>query len=235
MPAAMRVLVVVERDLEARMIAYLLASRGYDATIAGTLAAAERHLAEGLWPALILDATLPDGSGADLIARLARRGDEGGVLVLGPPGDVARRVRLLEAGADDYLARPFEPAELLARVGATARRSRRRAERGGSSSLRVGGIELDLQSMRVTLPGGRRAVLSPGELRVLHYLMAHADRAVTPGELGLALAGGVGGAPGANTVGASVRRVRRKIEPDPARPRYILTVRGTGYRFHGHG
>ena len=227
----MSLLVVMSDGVDARLAAYLLAQVDQDVVRTATLADARRLLSEGSWVAVVLDTTLPDGNAFDLLNVLVETNFDGGVVVLSAAKEIALKVRVLEEGADDYVVRPYEPAELIARVKATIRRSRRHAGVGQNGILRVGAISLDVNELTVLLPGNRRAHLTPNEMRILHYLMLHPYRVVEHQELAARLFGMDGMAPGSNAVGVYMRRVRRKIEPDPSHPRYILTVRRHGYRF----
>jgi DNA-binding response OmpR family regulator len=157
---------------------------------------------------------------------------EGAIIFLSTVTQLAVRVRALEEGADDYIVRPYEPAELLARVTATIRRSRRRLGQGESGIVRVGPVELDVHLLEVSLPGNRRARLTPSEMRLLYYLMTHTERVVAYHELSTWLFGTRAHQVSSNAVGVYMRRVRRKVEVNPDQPRYILTVHGHGYRFN---
>jgi DNA-binding response OmpR family regulator len=227
----MSLLVVMSDGVDARLVAYLLAQVDQDVVRAATVADARRLLSERSWVAVVMDTTLPDGNAFDLLNVLGERNFEGGVVVLSAAKEVALKVRVLEEGADDYVVRPYEPAEFIARVKATIRRSRRNAGANQNGILRVGAISVDVNELTVALPGNHRAHLTPNEMRILYYLMLHPYRVVDHHELAARLFGLEGVTPGSNAVGVYMRRVRRKIEPDPSQPRYILTVRGQGYRF----
>jgi DNA-binding response OmpR family regulator len=223
--------------LDAQLTAHLLSHLDGHVVTAGTLTEARRRLVERLWSVVVLDATLPNGGSWDLLHELADTRTESGVLVLGVSRDILQRVQVLEDGADDYLVRPYQPADLLARVKVLLRRFRQRSDHVEGGTICAGAIELDTNELVVTLPGSRRARLSPTEMRLLHYLMARAPRVVPHTELLARLFGPAeqAMASSSNAVGVYMRRVRRKIEPDPRHPRYIQTVRGTGYRFCSEG
>lgn len=227
----MSILVAMSESVDARLASYLLTQLDRDVLTVGTLAEAERHALERSWTAIILDTTLSDGSGFDLLHTLTRMGFDGAILMLSATKTVATKVRALEEGADDYVVRPYEPSELLARVKAIVRRSRRRIGKPETGLVRVGPIELDMHTLAVSLPGNRRERLTPNEMRLLHYLMTHAERIVDHQDLATWLFGMAVQAAGSNAVSVYMRRVRRKIEVDPNHPRYIITVRGSGYRF----
>lgn len=227
----MSLLVVMSDDVDARLAAYLLAQVDPDVVRTATIADARRLLTERSWTAVVLDTALPDGNAFDILSAVGGMNFDGSVVVLSAAREVALKVRLLEEGADDYVVRPYEPAEFLARVKATIRRSRRHVGTAQNGVLRVGAVSLDVNELTVGLPGNRRAHLTPNEMRILHYLMLHPQQVVEHHELAARLFGTAGAAPGSNAVGVYMRRVRRKIELDPDHPRYILTVRGRGYRF----
>jgi len=227
----MSILVVMDDNVEARLTAYLLTQVDGDVAIAGSIADARQQMARRSWSAVILDTRLPDGDGLHFLRTLADTDFEGAVLILSASKGVALKVRALDEGADDYIVRPYEPAELLARTRAMTRRARRRAERAASGLTRVGPVQLNANELEILLPGNRRARLTPNEMRVLHYLMKHTQRVVDHQELSRLLFG-INSYPGhSNTVGVYIRRVRRKIEEDLDHPRYIVTVRGNGYQF----
>lgn len=226
----MSILVALGGNLEARLAAYLLAGIDGEVVIAGSIAELERGLASHPWSVVVLDTTLPDGDALTVLRRMAARGYEGAAIVLGAAADALLAARILDAGADDYLVRPYDPAEFVARVRAMLRRSRRRMARAEGAAMRAGGLELDAGALAATLPDGRRVSLTPNEMRVLRCLMTRAGRVVGHQELAHSLFGPRAVATSANTIGVYVRRVRRKIETDPAHPRSILTVRG-GYQF----
>ncbi|HZS91585.1 MAG TPA: response regulator transcription factor [Chloroflexota bacterium] len=232
----MSILLVMSDDIDARLASYLLGQVVRTVVIAATVAEARRLLAERAWSAVILDTVLPDGSGFDFLRTLREADFDGGIMMLTASREVGDKVRALEEGADDYVVRPYEPAEFLARVKALLRRSRRRASNAVTGGiLRVGDVELDLNSLQVVLPGNRRERLTPNEMRLLHYLMSHSQRVVEHQELLLHLFGTAEHQSSTNAIGVYMRRVRQKIEPDPDHPRYIVTIRGSGYRFYGHG
>lgn len=228
----MSMLVAINDAVDARLASYLLAQVDPRVVTAGTLAEAHGFLSSRSWSAVILDTAMPDGSGMELLHTLSEIGFEGGVLVLSSSRDVIDKVRALEAGADDYVVRPYEPAELLARVKVILRRSRRRIGGSDNGMVRIGGVELDTNALSVTLPGNRRERLTPNEMRLLHYLMTNSQRVVDHQELLARLFGTSSHQASSNAVGVYMRRVRRKIEVNPDRPQYIVTVRGSGYRFH---
>ena len=225
----MSLLLVISDDVEAGLSSYLLSQVDQDTVTAGTLARARELLEERSWSAVILDTELSDGPGFDLLQFLAQINFENGVLVVSASRDKADKVRALEGGADDYVVRPYEPAEFMARVKALLRRSRRRTANG--DVVRAGDVQLDVHTLEVALPGNRREHLTPNEMRLLHHLMTREGRVVEHEELVARLFGPHESPMSSKAIGVYVRRVRQKIEDDPDRPRYVVTVRGRGYRF----
>jgi DNA-binding response OmpR family regulator len=143
-------------------------------------------------------------------------------------GDETDRVAGLELGADDYVVKPFSPKELVARVRAVLRRSSA-ARAAGPEVLRVADVELDVPRMRVRVRG-RTVEVTPTEFELLATLMREPGRVFTRGQL-LDAIHGVAFESYERAIDAHVKNVRRKIEPVAGRPRYLLTVRGVGYRF----
>jgi two-component system OmpR family response regulator len=227
----MSILVVSGDDIDARLAAYLLTQVDEDVVISGSIADAEGRIARRPWSAVILDTHLPDGSGFNLLHTLTRSGYEGALLMLSASKGVEPKVRALEEGADDYIVRPYEPAELIARVRATIRRARKRFTRTDSGAIYAGSMQLNANTLEILLPGNRKARLTPNELRILSYLMKNAQRVVDHQELSRLLFETEPYPGHSNAVGVYIRRVRRKIEDDVRRPRYIVTVRGNGYQF----
>jgi DNA-binding response OmpR family regulator len=178
---------------------------------------------------VLLDATLPGRGGLDVCRELRRRGFDGPVILLTRGADVADRVLGLKLGADDCLARPFDVAELLARVEACLRRGAACAPAG--RVRRFGGIEVDLRGARV-LRDGRDVSMSPREFQLLRCLVEHAGTPLSRDQL-LDRAWGRDAMPTPRTVDVHVAWLRHKLEVDPHRPTLIRTVHGVGYLFAG--
>jgi DNA-binding response OmpR family regulator len=176
---------------------------------------------------IVLDLMLPGADGLEILSEL--RGREVGVpvLILSARDRLQDKVRGLEIGADDYLTKPFQLPELVARVEVMLRR--RRAERRASNVLEFGEVRLDQEGRRVTVRGAEVA-LSAREFDLLCLLALSPGRAFTR-EVILERVWGWGFEGTARTVDNFIRSLRQKIEADPARPRHILTVRHVGYRF----
>ena len=224
----MKTILVVEDEMKiARLVRDYLEVAGFEVTVAGDGEAALSS-ARGSRPDLVLlDLGLPGRDGLD-VARELRRSSNVPIVMLTARADETDRVVGLELGADDYVVKPFSPKELVARVRAVLRRSAAAAD-GGEEVLRVVDVEVDLPRMRV-LVGGRAVELTPTEFRLLATLAREPGRVFTRSQLLDALHG-VAFESYERAIDAHVKNIRRKIEPEHGRPRYVLTVHGVGYRF----
>ena len=173
--------------------------------------------------AIVLDLVLPDGNGVDVATEI-RRWSQVPIVVLSAVGDEQQKVLALDAGADDYVTKPFGSEELLARLRAVLRR---RSEDGGGA-VRVGSLEIDI-SDRSVRRDGEELHLTPIEFNLLSKLAEHPGRLVTHGQL-LRQVWGPGFEDETHYLRVHFAHVRRKIEPDPSNPRYVITEPGIGYR-----
>ena len=176
---------------------------------------------------LVLDLGLPDGDGIDLIREL-RTWSEIPIIVLSARTAEAEKVAALDAGADDYLTKPFGAAELLARIRAHLRR-RQRAGTDGPSQVEFGAVKIDL-GKRLVEKDGAQLHLTPIEFRLLAYLLANPDCVLTHRQL-LKAVWGPSHAEDSHYVRVYVGQLRKKLEADPANPDHIVTEPGIGYRF----
>jgi two-component system alkaline phosphatase synthesis response regulator PhoP len=174
---------------------------------------------------VVLDLLMPRMDGLEFTRRV-RREREVPIIMLTARAEETDRIVGLELGADDYVTKPFSPRELVARVRAVLRRVRPEIDR--SPVLRAGPIVLDRNSHSVTF-AARVVDLTPTEFSILEKMLTTPGRAFTRSEL-LEAAQGIAFEAYERTVDAHVKNMRRKLEPDPAHPRHILTVRGVGYR-----
>jgi DNA-binding response OmpR family regulator len=179
---------------------------------------------------IILDVLMPRMDGRETLRRLRQASLWTPTILLTQVGEASERALALEEGADDYLNKPFDPHELLARIRAVLRRARP-GERSLSAAwlLTSGDLSLDRRARRASL-AGKALELTPKALAVLEYLMTHPDEAVTRERLLDAVWGWEYPA-GTRTVDTRMAELRRALDDDPAQPRYIETIPGEGYRF----
>lgn len=225
LPAMRPALLLVDDDPTLlSVLARRMAREGYEVVTADS---GPRALAllDQRWPALlIVDLMMPGMDGFELCARVKRIADLP-IIVLSAVDASEAKVRALEDYAEDYVTKPFDPDELVARV----QRVLQRSAAGRSGVVLDGGeLEIDLVGRRVTRAGAS-AALTPTEVRLLHQLMGQMDRTVsTDSLLDRVWSESDGADP--SYVWVTVRRLRRKLEADPDRPRFLLTERGVGYR-----
>jgi len=185
--------------------------------------------ARGAKPDLIvLDLGLPDLDGLDVI-RALRKESNVPIIVLTARGDESDKLVGLELGADDYLTKPFSPKELVARVRAVLRRTENALSGPASEVIRTAELTLDVPRMRVTLDQ-RPVELTPTEFQLLAALARQPGRIFTRAQL-LDAVRGVAFESYERAIDAHIKNIRRKLEPNPREPRYVLTVYGVGYKF----
>jgi DNA-binding response OmpR family regulator len=222
-----KILVVEDESKIARLVRDYLEHAGFETVVAGdgdtALASARRSKPD----LVVLDLALPGRDGLD-VARTLRRTSTVPIVMLTARGDEIDRVVGLELGADDYVVKPFSPKELVARVRAVLRRTEAARARG-PEVLRVADVEVDVGRMRVSV-GGRPVELTTTEFQLLAVLIREPGRVFTRGQL-LDAVHGVAFESYERAVDAHVKNIRKKLEPTPGRPRYLLTVHGVGYRF----
>jgi two-component system, OmpR family, alkaline phosphatase synthesis response regulator PhoP len=185
--------------------------------------------ASGAFDLVLLDVMLPRMNGFDVLRELRRRGHETPVIVLTARGQVIDKVVGLKLGADDYVTKPFEMAELLARVEAKLRRAP--APTRPLDGYQFGSISIDFRKAEVT-KDGVLIELSAREFQLLRYFVEHRGATLTREEL-LNEVWGYNAMPSTRTVDVHVAWLRQKVEPTPKHPQYILTVHGMGYKFAG--
>ena len=186
-----------------------LRNAGFEVIVVGDGGSAVASVRSSKPDLLVLDLGLPGRDGLD-VAREIRRWSTTPIVMLTARGDETDRIVGLELGADDYVVKPFSPKELVARVRAVLRRTRT-AERG-DEVLRAGDVEIDTGKMRVSVAGAQ-VELTPTEYKLLDAVHGVAIESYE------------------RAIDAHVKNIRRKIEPTPGSPRYVLTVHGVGYRF----
>jgi two-component system KDP operon response regulator KdpE len=218
-----RVLVVDDEPQILRALQTNLRGAGYEVETAGT--AGEALSAAAIRPpeAIILDLVLPDGNGTD-VCRELRRWSAVPIVVLSAVGDEHEKVAALDAGADDYVTKPFGMDELLARLRAALRRARP----PGEPVVEVGELAVDLEKRSVTF-AGELVQLTPIEFDLLRVLVQNEGKLLTHPAI-LREVWGPAYGDESHYLHVYVSQLRRKIEPDPTRPRYLLTEPGAGYR-----
>ncbi len=178
---------------------------------------------------IILDLMLPKISGLEVCQRLRRAGVETPVIMLTARGAASDAAFGLKLGADDYIPKPFDVGELLARVEAVLRRAK--PAQAGPEVISIGDVRLDLRRLRATRKG-KPLELSPREFELLQFLIAHAGETVTREQL-LHHIWGEHASLYTRTIDAHITRLRHKLEADPANPQHIITVHRVGYRLVG--
>src|SRR5438034_5870017 len=226
--SSMKILMVDDDPSLVKILSFLLKDEGYELVTATTGVEALQILHQQWVDLVILDVMLPRVDGFE-ICRRVRETNRVPIIMLSARGSTEDRVRGLLDGADDYLPKPCEPAELLARVKALFRRSQSQPN-AESRMLSAGGLQLDPVRHTVVLPTGKVADLTPTESQLLHCLMRNASKILTR-EVLIAHAWGDTQGREAGQVDVYIRRLRIKVESDPANPRLIQTVWGLGYKF----
>jgi two-component system KDP operon response regulator KdpE len=222
-----RILVVDDEPEILRALRTNLAAHGYEVFTAASGAEAEALYGTRHPDLLLLDLGLPDVDGAELIARL-RAHSAVPIVVLSVRGAERDKVRALDLGADDYLTKPFGVDELLARVRVALRHAAR-PDSGAAAVFRCGDLAVDVERRLVTV-GGREIKLTPTEYALLRAFITHPDKVLTRRMLLQEVWGPEYGSE-AHYLHVYVASLRRKLEADPQRPRYLVTEPGVGYRF----
>jgi two-component system KDP operon response regulator KdpE len=223
--SAERVLVVDDEPQVLRGITAALRAAGYEVSGAETAAAALEAAALRPPDAVVLDLRLPDGSGVEVCRRL-REWSQAPVVVVSAVDEEEEKIAALDAGADDYVTKPYAVGELLARLRAALRRAA--APAGEPPAVRFGDVEVDL-ALREVARAGEPVHLTPREYRLLAELARHPGRVLTHRALLSAVWGPEYGSE-THYLRVYMANLRRKLEKDPARPRHLVTETGVGYR-----
>jgi DNA-binding response OmpR family regulator len=229
------ILVVEDEPSVARGLEYGLKAEGFTVLVAGSGTRAI-ELARGAHGQaaphlMLLDIRLPDMSGFDVCRILREEGRALPILMLTARDEEVDKVLGLELGADDYIVKPFSFRELLSRVHAALRRAYGElASPTVAERVTFGDVTVDLQRMRVER-SGRPVMLTPTEYRLLRHFVTHADQVFSRDSLLEIVWGYDSSVDSQRTVDVHVRHLREKLEQDPASPRWLVTVRGTGYMF----
>jgi len=223
-----RILLVEDEPGLVMTISDLLAGEGYQVEVASDGDAGYAKAFNGGYDLILLDLMLPRRNGYEVCRELRQRGIDSAILMLTARTQVVDRVVGLKLGADDYLAKPFDPAELLARIEALLRRLRKNHEISVRSFC-FGEVEVDFERAEVR-KRGECVNLSAKELQLLRYLVNHRGKVIPREEL-LRQVWEYSPEVSSRTVDVHIAWLRQKLEDRPQSPRYISTLRGRGYRF----
>jgi len=209
----------------------LLASKGFQVESVQDGQVALERASDGGFDLIILDVMLPNKDGFEVCRTLRRRAVRTPIIMLTARGQVEDRVSGLKLGADDYLAKPFDSSELLARIEALLRRASSPQSNRQDSTFQFGPVKVDFRSTAVQRDG-KAVEMSAREFELLAYFIQQQDTTVSREEL-LREVWGYDEATMTRTVDAHIWMLRQKLEQDPQNPRHFLTVRGLGYKFVG--
>jgi len=225
-----RILIVEDEPAIRLAMADRLKAEGYEVVTAADAGDGQRLGTEEHFDLVILDVMLPGGSGFDVCREIKKKSASLPVVMVTARSEVVDRVLGLKLGADDYVSKPFAMAELLARVEARLRAATSAGD-GRRDAYRFGDVHVDFRKAEVTREG-RPVALSAKELQLLRYLVEHRGAVLGRDEL-LDGVWGYDAMPVTRTVDVHVAELRRKLEPNPKTPQYIVTVHGLGYKFVG--
>ena len=225
--ARARILVVEDEAEIRRVVRLILEAEGYEVFDADGVQRGRIEAGTRRPDLLVIDLGLPDGDGVDLIRDL-RQWSAAPVIVLSARSGEDDKIAALDAGADDYLAKPFGAGELLARIRAQLRRHLQQTP-SGATAIEFGAVRIDLPRRVVEL-GGAPLHLTPIEYKLLTCLATQPDRVITHQQL-LKAVWGPGHAQDTHYVRVHMANLRKKIEADPSMPKHLLTEAGIGYRF----
>jgi len=221
------ILVVEDELLTRRTVQELLQREGFVVTTAGTVAEALGEVNRNAYDLILLDIVLPDGDGLAACKRIRER-HRMPIVILSTKRQLEDRVAGLDTGADDYIVKPFEPLEMVARIRAQLRRAQQLSREGAQKVIHAGRLAVDTE-LQDAIIDGQPVGLTQKEFQLLHLLATRAGKAVSrdflieqlwaDDELG-----------SDKNVAVYIRRIRQKIERDPDAPEILLTVRGFGYR-----
>jgi len=224
-----RILVIDDDPQIRRAMRASLTARDYQVTDARTGEEGLEKLRSGTYDLVLLDMNMP-GMGGIEACRLIRSGSEVAIIMLTVSNTEKEKVNALDAGADDYVTKPFSLPELLARIRATLRRLPQPASHTDLSGLASKGVEIDLSSRQASVRG-HASHLTAREFDLLSYFLARPNKTIVHRELLQAVWGPDYGDE-LEYLRVFVNRLRKKIEPDPSKPQFLLTDAWAGYRFH---
>jgi two-component system, OmpR family, response regulator RegX3 len=223
-----RVLVVEDEESFSDALSYMLRKEGFEVAVATTGTTALVEFDRNGADIVLLDLMLPEMSGTEVCRQLRQRSHVPIIMVTARDTEIDKVVGL-EIGADDYVTKPFSPRELVARIRAVLRRNASEPVEAATPTLAAGPVRMDIERHVVTVSGDTVA-LPLKEFELLELLLRNAGRVLTRGQL-IDRVWGADYVGDTKTLDVHVKRLRSKIEPEPSSPRYILTVRGLGYKF----
>lgn len=209
-------------------LSYMLRKEGFEVSVAATGPSALTEFDRTGADIVLLDLMLPEMSGTEVCRQLRQRSHVPIIMVTARDSEIDKVVGL-EIGADDYVTKPYSPRELVARIRAVLRRQSAEAAESGAPTLAAGPVRMDIERHVVTVDGAP-VQLPLKEFELLELLLRNAGRVLTRGQL-IDRVWGADYVGDTKTLDVHVKRLRSKVEPEPSAPRYIVTVRGLGYKF----
>jgi two-component system response regulator RegX3 len=223
-----RVLVVEDEESFSDALSYMLRKEGFEVSVAPTGTSALTQFDRTGADIVLLDLMLPEMSGTEVCRQLRQRSGVPIIMVTARDSEIDKVVGL-EIGADDYVTKPYSPRELVARIRAVLRRQGAEAAEVTTPTLAAGPVRMDVERHVVTVEGAS-VQLPLKEFELLELLLRNAGRVLTRGQL-IDRVWGADYVGDTKTLDVHVKRLRSKVEPEPSAPRFIVTVRGLGYKF----
>ena len=223
-----RVLVVEDEDSFSDALSFMLRKEGFEVSVAATGTQALTEFDRTGADIVLLDLMLPEMSGTEVCRQLRAKTNVPIIMVTARDAEIDKVVGL-EIGADDYVTKPYSPRELVARIRAVLRRNANEAVEIAAPTLSAGPVRMDVERHVVSV-GGEAVPLPLKEFELLELLLRNAGRVLTRGQL-IDRVWGADYVGDTKTLDVHVKRLRSKIEPEPSAPRYLITVRGLGYKF----
>jgi two-component system response regulator RegX3 len=223
-----RVLVVEDEESFSDALSYMLRKEGFEVSVAATGTSALTQFDRTGADIVLLDLMLPEMSGTEVCRQLRQRSAVPIIMVTARDSEIDKVVGL-EIGADDYVTKPYSPRELVARIRAVLRRQGAEAAEVTTPTLAAGPVRMDVERHVVTVDGSS-VQLPLKEFELLELLLRNAGRVLTRGQL-IDRVWGADYVGDTKTLDVHVKRLRSKVEPEPSAPRFIVTVRGLGYKF----
>jgi len=224
-----KALLVEDEELVGTMVRMNLESAGYEVVWQRSGSGAVELASQGAFDVILLDISLPESDGMTILEELRKNNVNTPIMMLTARGDTATKVQALEIGADDYLPKPFDVTEMIARVNALVRRSQSDRELPSDHVIKLGNFQINVETREATCNEGE-IILGEKEVEIIKLLVKARGKTLTRSDI-LEDVWGMDVSPTERTVDNFIMRLRKLFEPDPDRPRHILTVRGSGYRF----